>query len=441
MAESAGLKPVGRHRADVLSLGPLVPAGEVSTVDASAALGLRVASDLRAPGDLPAFASASLDGYAVRVADVPGQLDVVGLVPAGAVPDAVVSPGRAVRIMTGGMLPVGTEAVVGVEVTDARLAVPDGSVGVSAGGNPVTAGGFPVSDGSFAVPDVGVERVNVRVGATAGAAMRAAGSDVRAGAVVVRAGQRIGPAQVAALIATGHLRVPVWRRPRVLVVSTGDELVEAGTAPGPAQLVDSNRPALLAAAAAAGAEVIDGGLAGDDPSALLTRLTTADADLVITSGGISMGAFDVVKLALRPLGVHFDRVAMQPGMPQAWGRLPRPDGPAGHPEASVAFVGLPGNPVSALVSFAIFVRPLLGRPARQHRRRLAEPIEGSPAHKTQYLRARLDAAGSVVAVGGAGSHQLVSLAGADLLIVVPDGVSSLPAGAQVLTVELEETWS
>lgn len=396
-ADIADLKPVEQHLADVLSLGPLVPAPE--PMAATAAIGLRVAADLYAPADLPAFASSALDGYAVRTADVPGRLVVSGVVAAGTVPTATVTAGRAVRIMTGSALPEGTEAVIGIEHTDG-----------------------------------GIEAVEVFDPVSAGAALRPAGSDVSAGDLVLAAGQRIGPAQLAALLSTGHLQVEVWRRPRVLVVSTGDELIEAGQQPGPAQLIDSNRPALLAAVAAAGAEAIDGGLAADDPAPLLDRLTGHDADLVLTSGGVSMGAFDVVKLALREHGVHFDRVAMQPGLPQAWGRLPRAGG-------SVAFVGLPGNPVSALVSFVLFIRPLLGRPARLRPRRLAQPITGSPAGKSQYLRGRLDPRGEVTLVGGAGSHQLVTLAGADLLVVVPVGVAELPAGADVMTIELEETWS
>jgi molybdopterin molybdotransferase len=384
------VKSVETHISDLVSLGPL---GSPRRMAAVAAVGCRLAADVTAATALPPFASSALDGYAVRVQDVPGRLVVVDEVAAGVLPSRAVRPGEAVRVMTGSVLPEGTQAVVGVEQTDG-----------------------------------GTVSVDVRCSARSGDALRPAGSDVAAGEVVVAAGRVLGPAQLAAVLSAGCVEPLVWPRPRVLVVSTGRELVQPGAVVGPASLVDSNRPALLAAVVAAGGQAVDGGVVGDEEQTLLEVLDrlAPEVDLVITTGGVSMGAYDVVKAALAPRGVRFERVAMQPGMPQAWGRL-----------GATAYVGLPGNPVSALVSFEVLVRPLLGRPRQPVRARLSEAIGGSPVGKTQFVRARLGAAGTVLALGGSGSHQLVGLARADALVVVPEGVSALPVGAEVDVLSLE----
>ena len=258
-----------------------------------------------------------MDGYAVRVADVPGLLRVVGEVAAGQTPAVAVDPGTAVRIMTGAALPDGTEAVLPLEEVEER-------------------GGM----------------LHARVSTVPGRHLRPAGDDVRPGDVVLDRGQVVGAAQLAALISAGVTSVrvrPVWR---VAVLSTGDELVAAGRIPGPAQIVDCNGPALAAAAIAAGAEVVHLGQLPDVPDVLIGALDALPAcDLIVTSGGVSMGAYDVVKAALKPLGIGFEQVAMQPGKPQGWG----------HFRGGPAFLGLPGNPAAALICFELFGRAALGR--------------------------------------------------------------------------------
>jgi len=390
------VRSVEDHRADVVALLDVLPAEQVPT---ELAAGRTLAAPLRSRWALPVADNSAMDGYAVRVADTPGRLRVLGDGAAGALPTAVVVPGVAVRVMTGAPVPAGTEAVVPVEDT--------------------TAGGAG-------------EEIEVLVGIHPGAAVRRRGEDTAEGDLALPAGTLLGPAQLAAAVAVGWAQLPVVRRPRVVVLGTGDELVAPGIVPGPAQVPDSNSHGLAAAAAGAGAEVVRAAPAPDDPAALVARLDALAeehaADLVLTSGGVSMGDFDVVKAALRPLGVRFERVAMQPGMPQACGRW-RVDGPA--------FVGLPGNPVSALISFELFVRPLLraalGQPARQA---IVPVVAGaavrSPAGRRSFVRVRLEARdGALVAhpEGGQGSHLATGLGRSDALLVVPEGMTDIPAGA------------
>lgn len=339
----------------------------------------------------PAFVASAMDGYAVRVADVPGRLRVVGDVPAGRAPDADVGPGTAVRIMTGSALPRGAEAVVPVE-------------DVQIDGDTIVAGHAT----------------------TPGRHIRGIGEDVAAGDLVVAAGQLIGPAQIAALAAHNVTTVSAHPRPRVAVLSTGDELVELGATPGAAQLIDSNGPGLAAATAAAGAEVVRQTHVGDDPARFRTVLDgLPDVELVVTSGGVSMGAYDVVKAALAERGIRFDNVAMQPGRPQGWGRL----------DGDVAFLGLPGNPVSALLSFELFGRAALGRERAVSVAALAEPVPRSPKGKRQFLRGQL-ADGVVSLSGGPESHLVVGFARANCLVVVDEATDSLPSGAHVLVIPI-----
>lgn len=382
------MKTVGEHLADCRRL---LPAREPLRVPTGDAVGLVLAEDVVATADSPAFATSAMDGYAVRVADVPGALRVVGEVAAGSVPDAAVAAGTAVRIMTGSPLPDGTEAVVRVEDTEERDGV-----------------------------------VTVHVAASPGQSLRGVGDDVRTGDTVLPAGRRIGSAQLAALLTAGRRDVLVHPRPRVAVLSTGDELVAAGTDPGPAQLVDSNGPALAVAAAAAGAEVVHVARASDDPAALVAALDALpDVDLVVTSGGVSMGAYDVVKAALAPLGITFEQVAVQPGKPQAWGRL----------RGGPAFLGLPGNPVSSLVCFELFGRAVLGAERPVLRAQLLDAVERSHAGIRQLRRGRLEA-GGVRLEGGPASHLVAGLARADCLVVVPEDATSLAAGSWVDVIAL-----
>ncbi len=403
------LKSVDDHLADVLSVvSPLAPL-ELQLLDAH---GCVLAEDVTTPVPLPPFDNSAMDGYAVRSADLrdanpltPVTLPVVGDVAAGSVSAASIRPGMCMRIMTGALLPVGSDAVVPVEWTDGGLA-----------------------------------SVTVTRAPAVGAHLRRAGEEVAAGDTVLAAGTPIGAAQLGLLASVGRDRVRVRPRPRVVVISTGSELAEVGTPLSEAQIFDSNSYALTAAAREAGAIPYRVGIVPDDPRLLLNILEDQliRADVVVTSGGVSVGAYDVVKEVLARIGtVSFDRVAMQPGMPQGFGTL-GPD--------SVPIFGLPGNPVSAFVSFEVFVRPALRRmlgaePINrpQVSATLTAPLR-APAGKRAYARARLsmrDGARVVTPVGGAGSHLVVGLAAANALVVVPEEVTEVPAGETVRVLVLE----
>jgi molybdopterin molybdotransferase len=286
--------------------------------------------------------------------------------------------------------------------------------------------------------DGGTDSVTIREAVTAGASVRVTGGDARPGDVLLTAGTRLGPVHLGLLAAAGHGAVTARPRPRVTVISTGNELVEPGTELAPGQIWESNATMLAAAARAAGCPSRRYPIVRDDTAAVLAAVQDAltDADLLITSGGVSMGAeHDVVKAALTTLGtVTFRQVAMQPGMPQGFGTV----GPAGTP-----IFTLPGNPVSAYVSFWLFVRPTLNALQDSIRERsergqavLTQPVK-SPAEKRSFLRAVLDApAGLVTPVSGQASHQLASLARANALVIVPEEVTSLDAGETVDVLEL-----
>lgn len=409
---AAAGRTVDEHLAAVLAGAAPLPAVELPVLDA---VGLVLAEEVRAGVDLPAFDNSAMDGYALHAADLaprpalPGgaaaRLPVVDDVPAGGSPRVALAPGRAARIMTGAPVPDGTAAVVPVEWTDA-----------------------------------GTAEVEVRRLPVPGANVRRAGEDVARGAVVLGPGTVVTPAVVGLLAGVGRTAVRAHRRPRVVVLSTGAELVPAGRPLGPAQIHDANGPMLAAAARAVGAEVVTAPVVPDEAGALAAALEPhlRDADVVVTSAGVSEGAYDVVKAALTGAGVRFARVAMQPGRPQGFGRV----GPRGVP-----VVTLPGNPASAYVSFHVFVRPLLrrllGAPDADLTRTatLAEPVT-SPAGRRQYPRATLRRAADggllVRPVGGPGSHLLGALAGSDALLVVPEDVTALPAGARVTALPTED---
>jgi molybdopterin molybdotransferase len=301
--------------------------------------------------------------------------------------------------MTGAPLPAGADVVVPVELTDA-----------------------------------GTEVVEIRDCPPAGTHLRTAGEDIAAGAVALTAGSPLGAAQLGLAAAVGVTSLPVRRKPRVLVLSTGSELVAPGQALLPGQIYESNSALLVAAVEDAGGEARRLHFVPDDVDQFLAtvRSELAGADLLITSGGVSAGAYEVVKDAFRELGtVVFAKVAMQPGGPQGAGTV---DG--------VPVVTLPGNPVSAFVSFEVFVRPALrralGHAAPDRLRapaRLTGPLR-SPAGRRQYLRGRYDN-GEVSQVGGPGSHLVAHLARANCLVVVPEDVTELPAGAEVDVVLIE----
>ncbi|GAB3908676.1 gephyrin-like molybdotransferase Glp [Microbispora bryophytorum] len=394
------MKSVDRHLAGILAaVRPLAPL----EVEIEAALGAVLAEDVASPVPLPPFDNSAMDGYAVRAEDVaaaPVTLPVIGDVAAGDGGLNAIGPGLVTRIMTGAPMPAGADAVVPVEWTDG-----------------------------------GTARVRIDRPASPGNAIRRAGEDVRAGDVVLREGARIGPAQIGILAGVGRRRVLVRPRPRVVVLSTGAELTEPGTPLGAGRIWESNSFMLAAAVREAGAEGFRAGSVTDDPKEFMDTLDAqlVRADAVITSGGVSMGAYEPVKEALSPLGtVTFEKVAMQPGMPQGFGVV-GPD--------RVPIFTLPGNPVSSFVSFVLFVKPALramqGLPAGPPptvRAVVTAPLR-SPEGKRSYLRSMLNGQ-TVAPVTRQGSHQLAALAGANALIVVPEDVTSLPEGAEVEVIPL-----
>ena len=403
------MKTVDEHLTAVLGqLNPLTPL-EVTLLDAH---GCVLAEDVVASRPLPAFDNSSMDGYAVRYDDVmaaapehPVVLPVVGDVAAGSGGVYKVNSGLCVRIMTGAPIPPGAEAVVPVEWTDA-----------------------------------GVARVSIERAPFLGQNIRRAGEDVVVGETVLTAGTTLGGAQIGLLAALGRARVKVRPKPRVVVFSTGNELVDVGVEPGPAQISESNSYMLTAAARESGAIAFRVGIIPDDPMRLLSMIEDqlVRADLVITTGGVSAGAYDTVKEVLSRLGtVEFTKVAMQPGMPQGFGVI--------GPDATPIFT-LPGNPVSAYVSFQVFVRPAIRRMLGLDkiyrplvRATLTEPISKSEG-KRSYVRARIevrDGTYAVAPVGGMGSHLVADLASANALIVVPEQVTQVPSGATVSVMILE----
>jgi molybdopterin molybdotransferase len=394
------LASVDEHLATVLGLVGNTP---VERIPLAECLGLAIAEDLRSPIALPPFDNSAMDGYAVRARDVrdaPVELPVTDDIPAGRTELTELAPGTAQRIMTGAPVPPGADAVVQVELTDG-----------------------------------GTERVLVNGEVAPGAHIRRAGEDVEVGAVVLRAGAELGPAQLGLAAAVGAAELPVRRRPRVLVLSTGSELVAPGNPLLPGQIYESNGVMLAAAVRSAGAlaEVLS--FVPDDVEAFHRALADRleSADLIVTSGGVSAGAYEVVKDALTGNGVEFRKVAMQPGMPQGAGRY-----------RGVPVVTLPGNPVSAQVSFEVFLRPALrsamGHAVIQPPSRTAVITEAlhSPPGRRQFRRGRHDpATGTVELVGGPGSHLLSALAVANCLVVVPEGVSDVSAGDSVMVVGLD----
>lgn len=397
------MRSVREHRAAILAALPARPPVRLPLEEA---VGLVLADDVVSEVALPRFDNSAMDGYTGRAQDLAGidpehprSLRVTGDVAAGDTEHRTVEPGELWRIMTGAPMPEGADTVVPVEDTDGRP-----------------------------------REVLVRSVPDAGAHVRRAGEDVSVGDVLVPAGVRIGPPQVAALGSANVATVSVVPPVRVAVLSTGDELVPVGAHVGPGQIVDSNTPMLVAAVRAAGHEVAVAQHLPDDEKATRRAFTEhlSAADAIVTTGGVSMGAFDVVKAVLgEDDDMWFGPVAMQPGKPQGFGVLG---------DRRVPVFTLPGNPVSTLVSFEVFVRPALavlaGRPGRTRTVR-AVVHEGwrSPAGREQYARVRLvaDAAGGYGAVpaGGPGSHLVGGLAGADGLALVATETTQVEAGTEV----------
>lgn len=388
--------PLADHRRQVLSgLRPL-PATRSGL---SQAAGTVLARDVAAGGDVPPFANSAMDGFAVRAAEVDdgAVLRVAGEIAAGSAVLPSPGPGEAVRIMTGAPMPPGATAVVPVELVDE-------------------------TDGELVVAEAPATGDNVR----------AAGESVRAGETVLQAGRLLGPAEIAMLAALGIAEVAVHPRVRVAVLATGDELVEPGVPLQPGQIHESNSYGLAAQVAAAGGLPERRPIVPDDETALREAFAgaLAGADVLITSGGVSAGAYDLSKKVLADMGdVRFVKLAMQPGMPQAYGTV-----------KGVPVFGLPGNPVSCAVSFEVLVRPairtLQGRTELNRPRvsaRLTEDVR-SPEHKVSFLRVTLEAddKGWLASTTGAqGSGILRSMVLADGLAEIPAERTGVAAGEPV----------
>jgi molybdopterin molybdotransferase len=346
--------------------------------------------------DVPPFANSSMDGFALRAADAPAELPIAGEVAAGASGLAALGPGTTVRIMTGAPLPPGADAVVPVE--EAEM--------------------------------VGEDRVRLPV-TDAGSNVRARGHDTRRGEQVELGAEPLSPATIAVLASLGIGQIEVRRRPRVAILSTGDELAAPGESLGPGQIHDANTLPLAAAVLEAGGEPIILPHVQDEAGAIddALREGSADADLLVASGGVSVGRHDHVRDGIERLGeLAFWRIAVQPGKPLAFGSI------AGRP-----VVGLPGNPVSALVTFELFVRVLLRGmlgltgDGRLHLPARLDTTVGKDRERRAYLRVvvRSDADGWLASpAGGQGSAQLRSLAAANALLVVPEGEAAGEAGAR-----------
>jgi molybdopterin molybdotransferase len=404
-SESRPLLTVAQARERILERIAALGSEEVELTQAR---GRVLAEEVRSEWEVPPFANSAMDGYAVRAMDVaeasatqPVRLRVLGEIRAGAAPPAGVQPQTALRIMTGAMVPEGSDAVVRLEDT----AEHDGTV-------------------------------EVRVAVVPGTSLRAAGSDLRRGDQVAAAGHVLTPGLIGVLASAGRMRVRCIRRPRVLVLTTGDELREPGETLGPGQITNTNRYTLLTAVEEAGGIVIDAGVARDERTDLIDRLGAAGGtDLVVTTGGVSMGAYDLVRGLLEEReAVDFWQVALRPGKPLMFATV-----------GGVPLIGLPGNPVSTLVGFELFVRPailkLQGRTDLERPRVTAITEESlqNPPHLEQYFRgiARRDGGRIVVRLtGDQGSHVLRSMADANCLLVVALGTSEVAAGTPVEIIPL-----
>lgn len=388
-------RTVEQHRAVVAALLSVMP---VEDVPLAAARGRVLAADVVTAVALPGFDNSAMDGYAVRAAELAGApvtLSVSADIPAGRTDVPALQVGTVARIMTGAPIPLGADAIVPVEQTDG-----------------------------------GTSAVRLDEAPEPGAHVRPRGEDVEVGDVVLTSGTVLGAPQIGIAAAVGRATLPVTRRPVVLVLSTGSELVAPGEPLQSGQIYESNGPMLAAAVEEAGglAELLR--FVPDDVEQFLAvlRERAGGADLVLTSGGVSAGAYEVVKDALTGRGVEFVKVAMQPGGPQGAGRL----------DGGVPVVTLPGNPVSSLVSFEVFVRPVLravlGHPHPDRpvvSARLARALT-SPPGRRQFRRATLDATtGTVTEIGTPASHMLGSLARAECLVVVPEDTTELAAGEAV----------
>ncbi len=420
---AGGLIPIDEAREHVLqpcSAPDAVAAHTLPGRFPASVMGAVLAADVVSAEDVPPFANSAVDGYAVRAADVVGaspqsstELRVTGEIAAGAAANVDVENGRAVRIMTGAPMPAGADAVVMVEDT--------------------------VFDGDKSVLD-GSQSVRVLKAVKPGDGVRDAGDDVRRGETVFAAGTAITPAVAAVLASINAREAMVHRRPRVAVLSTGDELIDDGSPLAPGQIRESNRSMLVGLVDQCGADAVDHGIVRDDEAVLedVLRRAANDCDAIVTSGGVSMGDYDVVKAVLsRIADMRWMQIAIKPAKPFAFGLLTNDHGVA------VPVFGLPGNPVSSLVSFELLARPALrrmaGHPESAWDRPVVTAVADQPLKrgrdgKVHYQRvvARFAADGRVhvESVRAQASHQLAATALANAIAVVPDG-DGVPAGGEV----------
>ncbi|GAB4499485.1 MAG: molybdopterin molybdotransferase MoeA [Anaerolineales bacterium] len=367
-----------------------------------------LANDIRADGDYPPFDNSAVDGFALRSEDAsasPSTLSVVADIPAGSAPTVTLQAGQAARIMTGAQLPIGADCVIPVEETD-----------------------FNSRNAGTAAPKTIAFTKQMKAGEN----VRTQGMDMRAGDIVINHGRTLKPQDLGLLATLGAAKVIVHKKARVALLSSGDELLEVDAPLEPGKIRDSNSYALAAAIVNAGADVIRLGVAKDTRESvtkLLDKAASENADLILSSAGVSVGAFDFIKEVIDANGkMDFWKVNMRPGKPLAFGKY-----------RGIPFIGLPGNPVSAFVGFEVFVRPALERlngkmdGSRQTIRvRCVQEIESDG--RESYLRAKIRTENGVLSAaltGHQGSGNLLSLVQADALLIIPAGVKCVPAGSEV----------
>ncbi|MCA9951195.1 MAG: molybdopterin molybdotransferase MoeA [Anaerolineales bacterium] len=390
----------------------------VETIPLMEALGRVLAADVVAHDSLPPFANSSMDGYAMRAEDIvtasetnPVTLVVVADIAAGTMPDIDLTAGTAARIMTGAPLPPGADAVVPVEDTN----------------EPWRATERPLPT-----------HIQIKRSVQAGAYVRHPGEDIVAGTIVLNAGHILRPQAIGVLASLGVSRVAVYRRPRVCILATGDELLEVERPLTPGKIRNSNGYAQAAQVAALGAVPVQLGIARDTEADVRAKLqggVDAHVDLFVSSAGVSVGAYDVVKSVLEQSGrVGFWRVRMRPGKPLAYGTY-----------AGIPYLGLPGNPVSAMVSFERFARPAILKMSgyTQLERPQVTAVVDEEIHsdgRESYIRAivsRSESGYHAVTTGGQGSHMMTSLVKANALLIVPETVKHVPVGANLQAMMLD----
>ena len=406
----SSLLSVNEARKQLLS--ELIPVDKTQ-IQLDLAFGKVLSEDIFSPMDLPPFANSQMDGYAARSQDVvsaspetPVTLIVVADIPAGIDPHITLHPGEAARIMTGASFPEGADLVIPVE-----------EIG------PVDRAETSVLPG----------QINVYRSGIAGQFVRVRGQDIKAGEKVLTAGQRLRAQEVGLLAMLGFAIVPVYRRPRIALLSTGNEIVPVEQPLSPGKVHDSNFFVLAALAEKFNAEIVNLGIAIDSESSVqqcLDRAVTEQVDLIVTSAGVSVGVFDYVRKVIADHGkVEFWRVDIRPGKPIAFGNY-----------KNIPLIGLPGNPVSAFIGFEVFVRPAILKLSGLTQlekvsflAKIAESIESDG--RESYLRCKFEHENGEMVVRLTESHQgsgnLLSLVQANALLIIPAGVKSLPAGSSI----------